>query len=105
MAGWMAASDVVVTNGGGATALEAVSAGRPVIKFDPIAGHGRANAALMASSGLAMLARGPAGLTAAVRRLAADPGLRATQVGQGLGRASDRRREDDLADLAAMLNR
>lgn len=102
MPGWMTASDVVVGNAGGATALEAVTSGRPVIMFKPIAGHGQANAALMASSGLALLAPSPARLTAAVRQLADDPGARASQAAAGLARARDRRREDDLAELAVL---
>jgi diacylglycerol O-acyltransferase / wax synthase len=102
MPGWITASDVVVTNGGGVTALEAISSGRRVIMFEPIAGHGRANAALMASSGSALLAPSPPELTTAVSRLAgaatapADPGGAAPASGAG------RRREDDLAWLATM---
>ena len=49
------AVDVVVTNAGGATSLEALACGTPVLMHDPIAGHGRANAALMARAGLALL--------------------------------------------------
>lgn len=70
-----AAADVVVTNAGGATALEAVACGRPVLMFEPIAGHGKANAELMAQAGLATICKGPAELTDALRRLAAGPGL------------------------------
>src|SRR6476646_10341596 len=50
MPGWITASDIVIGNAGGATGLEAMACGRPVIMFDPIAGHGRANAELMASA-------------------------------------------------------
>jgi UDP-N-acetylglucosamine:LPS N-acetylglucosamine transferase len=101
MPGWMTASDVVVGNAGGATGLEAVANGRPLIMFEPIAGHGRANAALMARSGLAVLAWSPAELTGAVRRLAGDPGAVADLTDAALARATDRCREQDLADLAA----
>jgi UDP-N-acetylglucosamine:LPS N-acetylglucosamine transferase len=106
MPGWMAASDVVVSNAGGATGLEAVASGRPVIMFEPIAGHGRANASLMAASGLALLALSPAELTATVGRLAGDPGARAAQASAALAtaaraRTAGRRREDDLAGLIA----
>src|SRR6266536_787969 len=52
----MAAADVVVTNAGGVTSLEAFASARPVLLFDPIAGHGRANAAMMEQAGLALLA-------------------------------------------------
>ena len=99
MPGWMTASDVVVTNGGGATALEAVASGRPVIMFDPIAGHGRANSALMASSGLAWLAGSPAALTGTIRGLASDPAACSRQAGAALAGAGDRRLEDDLGRL------
>jgi UDP-N-acetylglucosamine:LPS N-acetylglucosamine transferase len=99
MPGWMAASDVVLTNAGGATGLEAVASGRPVVMFDPIAGHGRANAALMAEAGLARLARSPDELTGIIRELAAG---RAARCGPDPVRPPGRRREDDLAGLAAM---
>ncbi len=98
------AADVVVTNGGGATALEAVCSGRPVIMFQPIAGHGQANAELMARAGLARLAPDAAGLTAAIRHLAGDPGALAAQAA-ALARAARQRREDDLAGLAALRGR
>lgn len=67
------AADVVVTNAGGATALEAVACGRAVLMFEPIAGHGKANAALMSDAGLATLCEGPDQLVAALRELAAWP--------------------------------
>jgi UDP-N-acetylglucosamine:LPS N-acetylglucosamine transferase len=104
MPGWVTASDVVVTNAGGATALEAVASGRMVIMFEPIAGHGRANAALMTSAGLARSAGSPAELTAAIRRLSSDPAARA-ELESRLTETADRRREDDLAKLAAMPGR
>jgi diacylglycerol O-acyltransferase / wax synthase len=110
MPGWMAASDVVVSNAGGATGLEAVASGRPVIMFEPIAGHGRANASLMASCGLALLAPSPADLTAIAGRLASDPGARAARASAALAlaertRTDGRQREDDLAGLTAMTAR
>ena len=100
MPGWLAAADVVLTNGGGATALEAIRSCRPVIMFEPIAGHGRANAALMASAGLAQLAPSAAALTAAVGRLASDPDSGTRQAEAALAGTGTRCREDDLADLA-----
>jgi UDP-N-acetylglucosamine:LPS N-acetylglucosamine transferase len=101
MPSWMTASDVVIGNAGGATGLEAMACGRPAVMFDPIAGHGRANAELMASAGLALLALSPAELTATIRRLAKDPAARTGQAVAGLAGAAGRRREDDLAELAA----
>jgi diacylglycerol O-acyltransferase len=65
------AADAVVTNAGGASALEALASGRAVLMFEPIAGHGRANAELMAQAGLATLCQGPAELVAAVGALPA----------------------------------
>jgi UDP-N-acetylglucosamine:LPS N-acetylglucosamine transferase len=102
MPAWMTAADVVVSNAGGATGLEAVASGRPVVMFDPIAGHGRANAAVMAEAGLAILTSGPAELTAVIRRLARVPGLRARHAELAVARATDRCREDDLAQLATL---
>lgn len=63
------AADVVVTNAGGATSLEALATGRPVLMFRPIAGHGRANAEAMAEAGVALLCRDGDELAGAVRRL------------------------------------
>ena len=94
----MSAANIVVTNGGG-TALEAIAVGRPVVITDPVPGHGRANAEVMAAAGLALLAFAPAELTAVVTRLAADPGTVAAAAA-ALTRATHRRREDDLTDLA-----
>jgi len=97
----MAAADVVVSNGGGGTALEAMATGRPVLITDPVPGHGRDNGRLMAAAGLALLAPTPASLTATVARLAGDPAELAALAKVACARASLRRREDDLADLAA----
>lgn len=67
------AADVVITNAGGATALEALACGRGVVMYRPIAAHGRANAALMAQAGLAQVYHHPDQLRAAVRELAEHP--------------------------------
>lgn len=74
MATYTVAADVVVTNAGGATGLEALACGRPVLMHRPIAAHGRANAALMAEAGLAVVCAHDGELAAAVRGLIADPG-------------------------------
>jgi len=73
MPAYTVASDVVVTNAGGATGLEALACHRPVLMHRPIAAHGRANAALMAEAGLAVVCASDGELTAAVRGLIADP--------------------------------
>ncbi|HEX4701077.1 MAG TPA: WS/DGAT domain-containing protein [Pseudonocardiaceae bacterium] len=73
MAGLTVASDVVVTNAGGATSLEALACGRAVLMYRPIAAHGRANADLMAAAGLAEVCVDDAELAAAVYRLRTEP--------------------------------
>jgi len=70
---WLAASDVVIQNAGGLSALEAMAAGRPVISYEPIVGHGTENVAAMAASGVTYWARSTAELAQAVRHFAADP--------------------------------
>ncbi|MFU8871641.1 wax ester/triacylglycerol synthase domain-containing protein [Micromonospora sp. SL4-19] len=61
------AAQLVVTNAGGATALEAWATGTPIVMYRPIAAHGVANAALMTAAGLAETARSPGALVACVR--------------------------------------
>ncbi|NIH80485.1 MGDG synthase family glycosyltransferase [Amycolatopsis viridis] len=80
MAGFTVAADVVVTNAGGATGLEALACARPVLMHRPIAAHGRANARLMAEAGLAMVCEADGELTAAVRQLIDTPGLAKTMT-------------------------
>jgi len=53
--------DAVVTNAGGATALEALACARPLLLFAPIPGHGRANAELLEREGLATVCPGTGG--------------------------------------------
>jgi len=78
----------VVTTAGGATALEALACARPLLLFDPIPGHGRANARVLAAAGLATVCPTPAALTAAVAALD--------------GTVADRARQEVAArDLAA----
>jgi hypothetical protein len=57
MAEYMAACDVAVENAGGLTCMEALASGLPVITFDPIPGHGRHNAEVMAAAGVVRYAR------------------------------------------------
>lgn len=100
MPGYIAAADVVVTNAGGATALEAVAAERTVLMYQPIAGQGRANAGLMRESGLALMCATPEDLAATTARLCAEPARQARV--ERLAREQSRRREraDDLRELA-----
>ncbi|EFL07066.1 MULTISPECIES: WS/DGAT domain-containing protein [Actinomycetes] len=67
------AADVVVTNAGGATSLEALACGRPVLMHHPIAAHGKANARLMAAAGLALVSTKDGELAETVRGLLAEP--------------------------------
>ncbi len=67
MASLMAAVDVVVENAGGLTCMEAFAAGVPVVTYLPIPGHGRDNAATMASAGVNVFARDAAELHVALR--------------------------------------
>lgn len=94
-----AAADVVITNAGGATALEAVACGRAVLMFEPIAGHGKANAEVMAQAQLAQLCRTPGELTETLRQLARDP----TRLARAEQRALAHIQVLDLdAELAAL---
>ena len=102
MPGWITAADVVLTNGGGMTVLEAIACGRPVIMFDPIPGHGKTNASLMASSGTGLLCESPAELTEAIRELVTDPEARARLEKKEADAVGGRGRDDDLRDLASL---
>jgi diacylglycerol O-acyltransferase len=73
----MAAADVVVTNGAGVTVLEALSTPRPVVAFQPLAGHGKASTAEMVRRNLAVAAEDVPGLVRVVRQLATDEALMA----------------------------
>ncbi|MER6990417.1 wax ester/triacylglycerol synthase domain-containing protein [Saccharopolyspora hirsuta] len=100
MPGLVACADVVVTNAGGATALEALACGRAVVMFEPIAGHGRANAELMADAELAELCPRAADLTATLRRWAAEPDELAQREQQALKHCQTADFADQVAALA-----
>lgn len=68
----MAAADVVVTNGAGVTVLEALRTPRPVIAFEPLAGHGRAATEVMERLNLALVCNQTSDLVAAVGQLSSD---------------------------------
>ena len=69
----VAAADVVLTTAGGMIASEALAAGRPVLFAAPVPGHGRAGARMTAAAGLGVVCTRPADVTAALRRLRAEP--------------------------------
>lgn len=79
----MAASDALVENAGGLTAKEALCCGLPVLTYQPIAGHGRDDAAALARLGLTEVCDDEPTLLAALRRLAADRSLRDDRIARG----------------------
>ncbi len=72
MAAYVRAADLVVSNAGGATALEALATQRALVMCRPIAAHGAANAQLMVVSGLADLCDDEDHLAAYVRAALTD---------------------------------
>lgn len=103
MPDWTAAADVIVTNAGGATSLEALASARPVIMFEPIAAHGRANAELMHAAGLAELCATPAQLTRVVTDLAGNRERRDALTEAVLGHLGRHDLAGGLRELAADL--
>ncbi|WP_432842043.1 MGDG synthase family glycosyltransferase [Dactylosporangium sp. CA-092794] len=79
-------ADLLVTNGGGVTVLEAIAAGVEIAMYRPIAAHGAANAALLTAAGLAETFRDPARFAAWVRArfAAAPPGATAGPAAPGI---------------------
>ena len=94
------ASDIVVTNAGGATALEALACGRAVLMFRPIAAHGKANAELMEQAGLAQVCRTERSLAAAVRELVDQPEKLAALERAAFDHAGKHKVVDGLVALA-----
>jgi processive 1,2-diacylglycerol beta-glucosyltransferase len=70
---YLAASDVVIQNAGGLSALEAMATRRPVVSYRPIPGHGIENVRAMASVGATVWCQDPAELRRTVRALAHHP--------------------------------
>jgi WS/DGAT/MGAT family acyltransferase len=99
------ASDVVVTNAGGATSLEALACGRALLMYKPIAAHGRANSDLMAEAGLAEVCVDDQQLTDAVRRLIAEPERLAAIERAALDHARSATVADGLTALLAAARR
>ncbi|HEV3360900.1 MAG TPA: wax ester/triacylglycerol synthase domain-containing protein [Pseudonocardiaceae bacterium] len=93
------ASDVVVTNAGGATSLEALACGRPILMYQPIAAHGRANAVLMAEAGLAEVCQDTRSLADAVHRLIHEPDHLAALERAALAHTAARTLDDSLTAL------
>jgi UDP-N-acetylglucosamine:LPS N-acetylglucosamine transferase len=87
MATLLQAADVVVTNGGGATVLEAMATGIPIVMYRPIAAHGEANSMLMTMAGVADTCWSPRQLAAVVTAMLRHPDGRRMpkSAGEGLG--------------------
>jgi len=94
------ACDVVISNAGGATCLEALACGRAVLMYRPIAAHGKANARLMAEAGLAAICTGDRELVSAVRGLYGSPLTEHSLEERALAYAHQASVGDDLRWLA-----
>lgn len=73
MATLMAATDVVINDAGGVTAIEALASGRCLVMFRPLAGHGRDSAAALARAGLAVVFDRRDALTTTLRAWCDEP--------------------------------
>ena len=93
-------ADVVLTNAGGATAVEALASGTAVLMYDPIAAHGVANADLMALSGLAALVSEVDRLADWLRAAVTDRGLVADLEGATRAHLARTDLADPLAELS-----
>lgn len=102
MPAYLRAADVVVTNAGGSTVLEALACGRAVVTYRPIAAHGTANSALLARAGLARYPAGEREFAGILRELRA-PTARARYERAAHAYATTHHRADDLRALAGDL--
>ena len=93
MAPLMASVDIVVNNAGGVTAAEALSCGRALVMFRPVAGHGRASAAALAQAGLAVVCTQRRELTSLLARWSEQPPLLHGAQLRGLKHATAHRLE------------
>jgi processive 1,2-diacylglycerol beta-glucosyltransferase len=105
----MRATDVLVQNAGGLTAMEAFAAGLPVVTYRPIPGHGRLNAKLLDEAGIARWVRDPTGLGDALEHLVGGAGalqahrarrLFAQDPGEIVAVAADSRSQEDAIQAA-----
>jgi UDP-N-acetylglucosamine:LPS N-acetylglucosamine transferase len=92
----LAAADVVVNNSGGATVQEALACGRTLVIHQPLPGHGRDSARLLAIAGLARTCRRPRALTRLLRHWIADPAALSAAHARA-ARWSERHARVDLA--------
>ncbi|MGW5017309.1 MGDG synthase family glycosyltransferase [Streptomyces cacaoi] len=81
--GLMAASDVLLDNAAGQTAVQALAAGLPVVAHRPLTGHGAQGVHEMARSGCCRHVAGPGEPTRTARALAAPGPARTRQIAAG----------------------
>jgi UDP-N-acetylglucosamine:LPS N-acetylglucosamine transferase len=79
---YLSASDVVVQNAGGLTALEAMAANRPVVSYQPIAGHGIDNTQTMVEAGVTVWPKTSQELIETIRNVADHPEKLTRQASQ-----------------------
>jgi len=75
MAGWMWASDALVTKAGPSTIIEAVHCGLPMVLTGAIPGQEEGNVSFVLSNGLGVMATEPQDVVASVAKLLADQAL------------------------------
>ena len=100
----MAAADVVVTNGAGVTVLEALRTPRPVIAFEPLAGHGRAATEVMERLDLALVCDDPDDLVAAVQQLSSDGEVLSRLERAGSNFVRGKNLEASMRSMAALVS-
>jgi UDP-N-acetylglucosamine:LPS N-acetylglucosamine transferase len=103
MPGLMSASDVLMDNAAGQTALQALAVGLPVVGYQPIPGHGAEGVRRMADLGLSDHARGAGDLLSSLRALCPPNPHRDQRI--AAGRALFATDTDAVACLEALVRR
>ena len=85
----MAASDALIENAGGLTAMEALAVGLPVVSYRPIAGHGKQNTAEMQQAGVSRLAPDDRGLLQILEAVTTASPTKATMIKAGRAMFAD----------------
>jgi UDP-N-acetylglucosamine:LPS N-acetylglucosamine transferase len=96
------AVDLVLTTAGGMIASESLAVGTPVLFASPVPGHGKAGARMTEEAGLAIVCPRREDVTAAVRRLRADPAER-EDLSRRAREHSRRTLDAELEELARRL--
>jgi processive 1,2-diacylglycerol beta-glucosyltransferase len=84
---WMAAADLLVGKPGGTVMMEALSAGVPLLAFDPLPGEERRNSDLIEKWGVGYWVRSDRELASTIERLLADSKERCAIRERALARA------------------